>query len=54
MPWLAVDKEYEFDGPEGKVEPAGPVQGRRQLIVYRAFFEPACTAGRITAAPAAP
>jgi integrase len=27
MPWLAVEKEYEF-------------AGRRQLIVQRAFFEP--------------
>ena len=27
MPWLAVDKKYEFDGPKGKVEPARPVRG---------------------------
>jgi predicted dithiol-disulfide oxidoreductase (DUF899 family) len=40
MPWLAVDKEYEFDGPEGKVSLRGLFAGRRQLIVYRAFFEP--------------
>jgi predicted dithiol-disulfide oxidoreductase (DUF899 family) len=40
MPWLAVDKQYEFEGPEGKVSLLGLFQGRRQLIVYRAFFEP--------------
>ena len=40
MPWLAVDKEYEFDGPDGKVSLLGLFGGRRQLIVYRAFFEP--------------
>ena len=40
MPWLAVDKEYEFDGPEGKVSLLDLFEGRRQLIVYRAFFEP--------------
>jgi len=40
MPWLAVDKEYEFEGPEGKVSLLGLFGGRRQLIVYRAFFEP--------------
>ena len=40
MPWLAVDKEYEFEGPEGTVGLAGLFAGRRQLIVYRAFFEP--------------
>src|SRR6202167_5329180 len=40
MPWLAVDTEYRFDGPDGKVTLLGLFQGRRQLIVYRAFFEP--------------
>ena len=40
MPWLAVDKDYEFEGPEGKVNLLGLFQGRRQLVVYRAFFEP--------------
>ncbi|OSC36864.1 DUF899 domain-containing protein [Mycobacterium decipiens] len=40
MPWLAVDKEYEFGGPEGNVNLPGLFGGRRQLIVYRAFFEP--------------
>src|SRR6266536_2995849 len=40
MPWLAVEKEYEFDGPEGKASLLDLFDGRRQLIVYRAFFEP--------------
>src|SRR5581483_5393922 len=40
MPWLAVHKVYEFDGPDGKVDLLGLFQGRRQLIVYRAFIEP--------------
>jgi predicted dithiol-disulfide oxidoreductase (DUF899 family) len=40
MPWLAVEKEYAFEGPEGKVSLLGLFEGRRQLIVYRAFFEP--------------
>src|SRR5438270_4248824 len=40
MPWLAVDKEYEFDGPQGKASLLDLFAGRRQLIVYRAFFEP--------------
>src|SRR5258708_8485541 len=40
MPWLAVEKEYEFDGPQGQVSLPGLFEGRRQLIVYRAFFEP--------------
>src|SRR5438876_5727918 len=40
MPWLAVDKKYEFDGPGGSVSLLDLFEGRRQLIVYRAFFEP--------------
>jgi predicted dithiol-disulfide oxidoreductase (DUF899 family) len=40
MPWLAVAKEYEFDGPEGRANLLDLFQGRSQLIVYRAFFEP--------------
>ena len=40
MPWLAVEKEYEFDGPEGKASLLDLFEGRTQLIVYRAFFEP--------------
>ena len=27
MPWLAVEKAYEFDGPHGQGEPARPVRG---------------------------
>jgi len=40
MPWLAVEKDYEFEGPEGKASLLDLFAGRRQLIVYRAFFEP--------------
>ncbi|HEX4183532.1 MAG TPA: DUF899 domain-containing protein [Caulobacteraceae bacterium] len=40
MPWLAVDKAYAFDGPKGKASLVDLFDGRRQLIVYRAFFEP--------------
>jgi predicted dithiol-disulfide oxidoreductase (DUF899 family) len=40
MPWLAVEKAYEFDGPKGKVRLLDLFEDRRQLIVYRAFFEP--------------
>jgi predicted dithiol-disulfide oxidoreductase (DUF899 family) len=40
MPWTRVDKSYTFEGPEGKAGLAELFAGRRQLIVYRAFFEP--------------
>ena len=40
MPWVAVEKSYEFEGPRGKATLLDLFEGRRQLIVYRAFFEP--------------
>ena len=40
MPWLAVEKQYEFEGPNGKANLLDLFEGRQQLIVYRAFFEP--------------
>jgi predicted dithiol-disulfide oxidoreductase (DUF899 family) len=40
MPWLAVERKYEFDGTEGKASLLDLFDDRRQLIVYRAFFEP--------------
>jgi len=39
MPWLAIDKEYRFDGPDGKASLLDLFEGRTQLIVYRAFLE---------------
>jgi predicted dithiol-disulfide oxidoreductase (DUF899 family) len=40
MPWLKVEKDYQFDGPQGRVSLPGLFEGRRQLVIYRAFFEP--------------
>ena len=40
MPWMEVEKAYEFDGPRGKASLMDLFEGRRQLIIYRAFFEP--------------
>lgn len=40
MPWLAVEKAYSFEGPQGKASLLDLFEGRRQLIVYRAFLEP--------------
>jgi predicted dithiol-disulfide oxidoreductase (DUF899 family) len=40
MPWMAVEKKYEFEGPRGKASLLDLFERRRQLIVYRAFFEP--------------
>jgi len=40
MPWMAVDKDYVFETPNGKASLLDLFEGRRQLIVYRAFYEP--------------
>jgi predicted dithiol-disulfide oxidoreductase (DUF899 family) len=40
MPWMAVDKDYVFEAPRGKMSLLDLFEGRKQLIVYRAFFEP--------------
>jgi predicted dithiol-disulfide oxidoreductase (DUF899 family) len=43
MPWMAVEKAYRFEGPNGPASLADLFEGRRQLIVYRFFYEPDVT-----------
>jgi predicted dithiol-disulfide oxidoreductase (DUF899 family) len=40
LPWTAVEKEYVFDGPDGKETLGGLFAGRRQLLVYHFMFHP--------------
>ena len=40
MPRTAVTKDYRFDGPDGPVGLVDLFEGRRQLVVYRFFYEP--------------
>ena len=40
MPRMAVENRYAFDGPDGRASLLDVFAGRRQLIVYRFFFEP--------------
>ncbi len=40
MPRMAVEKDYRFEGPEGPASLLDLFDGRRQLIVYRFFYEP--------------
>src|SRR5260370_33009417 len=44
LPWESVDKEYVFEGPRGSVSLADLFDGRSQLIVYHAMFNPATAA----------
>jgi predicted dithiol-disulfide oxidoreductase (DUF899 family) len=40
MPWTPVETKYEFEGPKGKASLLDLFEGRKQLVLYRAFFEP--------------
>ena len=40
MPRMAVEREYRFEGPDGAATLLDLFEGRRQLIVYRFFYEP--------------
>jgi predicted dithiol-disulfide oxidoreductase (DUF899 family) len=40
MPRMAIDKDYLFDGPNGQGSLLDLFDGRRQLVVYRFFFQP--------------
>jgi predicted dithiol-disulfide oxidoreductase (DUF899 family) len=40
MPRMAIEKEYRFQGPAGQATLLDLFEGRRQLIVYRFFYDP--------------
>jgi predicted dithiol-disulfide oxidoreductase (DUF899 family) len=43
MPRMEVEKEYRFEGPDGPASLVDLFDGRRQLIVYRFFYQPDVT-----------
>ena len=45
MPWMAVEKDYRFEGPNGDASLLDLFDGRRQLVLYRAFYAPDVTTG---------
>jgi predicted dithiol-disulfide oxidoreductase (DUF899 family) len=45
LPWVKVDKTYEFDGPNGKETLANLFAGRSQLVVRHFMFGPGWEAG---------
>src|ERR1700755_367125 len=55
--WLRVEKDYAFAAPKGQASLLDLFEDRRQLIIYRAFFEPgvvgwpehACVGGSMVA-----
>ncbi len=40
LPWVRVEKEYLFDGPDGKETLSDLFEGRGQLIVYHFMYGP--------------
>jgi predicted dithiol-disulfide oxidoreductase (DUF899 family) len=52
LPMIEVEKDYVFDGPDGRARLIDMFEGRRQLIIYHFMFAPdwedgcpSCTAG---------
>ncbi len=43
MPWTEVEKDYRFEGPNGAASLHDLFEGRRQLVIYRAFYGPDVT-----------
>jgi predicted dithiol-disulfide oxidoreductase (DUF899 family) len=40
QPMVEIEKEYVFEGPQGKASLLDLFEGRRQLIVYHFMFAP--------------
>ena len=40
LPWVKIEKEYIFDGPNGRKTLADLFEGRSQLIVYHFMLGP--------------
>ena len=45
LPWVQVEKTYQFDTDDGTMSIAGLFRGRSQLLVYHFMFGPDYTAG---------
>ena len=45
LPMVKIDKDYVFDGPNGKQNLGSLFEGRRQLIVYHFMFDPSWDKG---------
>src|ERR1035441_3922704 len=45
LPMVLIDKDYVFEGPNGKASLADLFEGRRQLVIYHFMFGPDWDAG---------
>ena len=45
LPWVRIETDYVFQGPDGKARLVDLFDGRRQLLLYHFMFGPSKTAG---------
>lgn len=45
LPWVKIDKNYVFDGPNGKETLSDLFGGNSQLVIYHFMFAPGATQG---------
>ena len=45
LPWVRIDKDYVFEGPQGKQNLGDLFEGRSQLLVYHFMFDPSWSDG---------
>src|ERR1700747_1327395 len=45
LPWVKIDKKYQFETDEGKASLKDLFRGRSQLLIYHFMFGPDYTAG---------
>jgi len=45
LPWVRVEKDYAFDGPDGRLSLADLFGGNSQLVIYHFMFGPGSTEG---------
>lgn len=45
LPWVRVEKDYVFEGPDGRRTLGDIFDGRHQLVVYHFMFDPTWDAG---------
>ena len=48
LPWVRIDKKYQFETEQGKASLADLFRGRSQLLIYHFMFGPDYTAGCMT------
>ncbi|HEY4889483.1 MAG TPA: DUF899 family protein [Candidatus Dormibacteraeota bacterium] len=54
LPWEGVEKEYVFEGPQGRRTLDELFDGRGQLVIYHAMFNPDTASDKTTWTPDAP